>query len=113
MDSSDEFLQALKSFLPPRPAEIEYRVYYDASTGQILNYTNEILPGDYITVDRETFARHRFDCSVKDGKIVPFRLPIGKLVPSSTGTPCHAKDICLIESDPQSTQHWSMHTYED
>lgn len=107
-----EFAKALQSFHPPAPKKIEYRIYYDVKSGTVLNYTNEDLPGDYITVDVETFAKHRFDCLIKDGKIVPFRLPIGKLVPSDQGTRCHHKDICIVvESGP--AQHWNMRTYED
>lgn len=111
--TDDEFLKALRLFQPPLPREIEFRVYYNTNTGEILNYTNDDLPGDYILVDQETFARHRFDCKIKDGKIVPYRLPVGKLIPGDSGTPCASDDISIIASEAQPRQHWSMHTYED
>lgn len=113
MHSQDNFLEALSRFSAPRPSQIEYRIYYDNDTGEVLNYTNEDLPGDYIIVDRETFARHRFDCTIKNGKIVPLRQPIGKLAPAAEGTPCHAQDITIIVLPGTTAQYWSMRTYED
>lgn len=113
MDSFSELIKALENFSPPVASAIEYRVYYDPESGDVLNYTNDDLPGTYIIVDRETFARHRFDCKIKNGKIVPYRLPIGKLVPSTTGTPCMINDVCLIVQSETTAQHWKLRTYED
>ncbi len=112
MQSQDDFWEALNNFDLPSTTQIEYRIYYNKITGEILNYTNEILSGDYIVVDRETFARHRFDCTIKDGKIVPFRQPIGKLAPAAEGTPCHAQDVSIIATSGTPVQHWKLHTYE-
>lgn len=115
MENENAFLEALAAFQKQqRPVPtIEYRIYYEAETGKILNYTNDELPGDYIVVDRETFARHRFDCVIRDGKIVPYKLPLGKLIPSDTGTPCHPDDISIIVGANETPQYWRMHTYED
>lgn len=113
MDSKNNFLAALAAFQPQSPVAIEYRIYYDRDSGQVLNYTNDDVPGDYIVVDKDTFARHRFDCLIRDGKIVPYRLPIGKLVPSESGVACDPEDITVISVDGSSSQHWRMRTYED
>lgn len=113
MDNLSEFIKALREFVPLTSRKIEYRVYYDATTGEVLNYTNEELSGTYIIVDRETFAQHRFDCKIKNGKMVPFKEPIGKLLPSDEGTPCMPNDICLVAAPNSPSIFWKMHTYED
>lgn len=113
MDTNSEFLAALAAFESPALKPVEFRVYYDPQTGQILNYTNEDLPGKYIIVDKDTFHKHRFDCLVKDDRLVPFKLPIGKLIPSETGTACHVHDITVIARSQDPLQHWKLHTYED
>ena len=112
MDSENEFLKALADFRPAPSRQLEFRVYYDSKSGQILNYTNDELPGEYIVVDKETFAQHRFDCIVRGGKIVSYRLPIGKLVPSESGTPCTIDDVSIIAVEGQPSRYWSMRTYE-
>jgi hypothetical protein len=90
----------------------EYRIYYDADTGKIINYTNETLEGDFITVSREVFAEHRFDLKVKDGKIIKPKPPIGKIIPGYEGTPCHKQDVTII-SQGDDVIMWSLKTYED
>ena len=112
MNDDQEFLAALSAFQSSPPKQIEFRIYYDRGTGKILNYTTDDQPGDFIVVDRETFAKHRFDCTIRDGKIVPYKLPIGKLVPGQKGISCHPKDICIVV-DQEPALHWSMKTYED
>lgn len=112
MDNNDTLAAALAAFSFSKPKEIEYRVYYDPETGSILNYTNEELPGDYILVDKDVFARHRFDCSIKDGKMIPYRLPMAKLVPGDQGTACDPNDITLLVSIDAPHQFWRIKTYE-
>lgn len=109
----DEFLKAYAGIEWPGPIVIEYRIYYDVETGRVIDYTNEQRPGTFIKVDRETFARHRFDCVVKDGKLVFPREPLGKLVPAGKGTVCHVRDITIIVDESQPHQRWTMKTYED
>jgi hypothetical protein len=91
----------------------EFRVYYDVTTGRILDYTTDNLPGDYIIVDREVFHQHRFDWFIRDGKMTPPKNVIGKLRPSNDGTPCDPRDITVIVSDSESKIRWKVHTYED
>ena len=107
----DEFLKALAAFKPQPPKTVEFRVYYDPDTGAVLTYTNEDLPGQYILVDKDTFARHRFDCRVKDGKLKQNRLPSTKMVPGETGIPCHPNDITVICETPNSIR-WKVKAYE-
>lgn len=113
MDNNEEFLKALAAFRPVVPKAIEYRVYYDPATGQIQSYTNDDLPGDFIVVDRDTFAKHRFDCVIKNGQLVPYRPPVAKLTPAADGTACHASDVAIIAGPGNPITNWKMKTYED
>ena len=104
----DEFLQAYTQHEWNRPVrKAEFRIYYDPSNGQILTYSMENIPGTFITVDAETFHKHRFDCVVKNGKLEEPSPAINKLQPGVTGTPTHAKNITVIADGPGSRQ-WGL-----
>ena len=109
----DEFLKAWAAMQITKPADIEFRIYYDPKTGNILNYTNDQIPGDYILVDNKTFHNHRFDLRVKDGKLVDLPAPIGKLRPSESGTPCEPDDITIVTTDLTRAVFWEMHNYDN
>ena len=107
-----EFLKALNNFQPTLPAKIEFRVYYDASTGKILDYTTDQREGDFIIVDRNSFHAHRFDYRVKDGKLIAPSLTRGKLRPGIEGTRCHPQDVSLVVDSDTNGICWSLYTYE-
>jgi len=108
----DEFIKALANVKWPVPVAIEYRVYYDPVTGNVTNYTNADLPGVYLLVDRETFANHRFDVKVVNGKLVrPNIFSVGKLVIGTSGAACHPDDITILSDEPTSI-YWSFRQYE-
>lgn len=109
----DEFAKALAAMSWPKPREIEYRIYYDPESGQILNYTNDDLPGNYIIVDKETFAKHRFDVKVKQGRLVSLLPTIGRLVPSDDGISCHPEDITLVVDASQPHIKWKFQHEKD
>jgi hypothetical protein len=116
MDATSEFLKAwaeleLRS-AQPKPV-IEYRIYYDPDTGVILDYTNEIREGSYLTVDRETFIKHQFNLKVKNGKLVGIKPTVGKLVPGTEGIACHPADITIIVDPAGPATFWNNHTYDD
>ena len=112
MDANNAFLSALAGLKSVNPKEVEFRIYYDKDSGEILNYTNEDLPGEYILVDKETFARHRFDCLIRNGKIIPYRLPLAKLIPSDHGVACVPGDVTILADSETSAQFWRIKTYE-
>lgn len=107
----DEFLKAWQQVTWSTPT-IEYKIYYDPDSGTVLDYTTDDLPGTYIIVDKDTFHCHRFDITIKDGKIIPMRNKVGKLRPDITGTPCHPADITII-TDQTPVIYWKTHTYDD
>ncbi len=109
----EEFLKAWNELAIPKTREVEFRVYYDSSNGDILDYTNDCCPGDYILVDKEIFHQHRFDQKVKNGKLVSVQPVIGKLRPSDCGTPCYKNDITIVTKDLENAIFWKNYTYDN
>ena len=77
--------------------EIEYRLYYD-ETGKPLFYTCEKPEGNFIVIDRQTYAECRMDVEVINGLVCKVtRAPaISRLVRDTLGTVCAVEDITLI-----------------
>ena len=96
------FQQALSDH-PVKP--IEYRVYY-GDDGEILTYTCDDLPGNFLVIDAEVFAQGRYDLTVLDGKLVSKNSfdSYYKMVPGDHGTPVCATNMMLI--DPDSELYW-------
>lgn len=109
----DEFLKAWNTLQWPTSSAIEYRIYYDPDTGTILDYTNDIREGTYITVDRATFANHRFDLRVVNGSLIEIKTVIGKLRPGKEGQPCHPTDITIVVDPHSPATFWKNHTYDN
>lgn len=107
----DEFLKAWNEINWSRPV-IEYKLYYNIKSGNVLDYTTDNLPGHYIVVDKDTFHKHRFDIRIKDGKIVANQNKVGKLRPGIDGTACDPADITIITAQIPAT-HWKNHTYDN
>jgi hypothetical protein len=62
----DSFWQAVTEHNWEQPeVKIEFRLYYDEH-GNVISYSMEDLPGNYIAIDRVTFEQTRFDIKVKD-----------------------------------------------
>jgi hypothetical protein len=74
----------------------------------------EDLPGNYIEIDQETFARGSLHVRVQDGKIIALpRRQITKLVPSETGVACDTRNVAVVVDATQMTcTKWSLKTYE-
>ncbi len=102
----EEFWHILHSMPEPRP--VFFRLYYDESTGNPLFYSMDDVPGTYITIDAETYARSSMRVRVKDGNIVYLKLPRRpKLVPGS-GTPCHPQSVAIVVDPDQPNTKWSL-----
>jgi hypothetical protein len=51
------------------PQEIEYRVYYN-ERGEVITYTTEKLPGEYLVITVDEFNRCRHDALIRDGRLI-------------------------------------------
>lgn len=104
----EEFLKAFNQFTEqwarPMP-QPEFRIYYNAQTGEIIAYSMEKIPGDYITVDKDTWHENRYDLQVVNGKLVKPDPIVVKIRPSSTGTPTHPHDVTVVSQN--SGTRWS------
>lgn len=107
----DEFWKAVAEIDWTPPALPEYRVYYDPATGDIIEYTTEHRGGEFIVVDRETFACNRFEPKIRDGRLTWPGPQIAKLVPGTAGATCDPYDITVITAAP-GAQRWRLKTYE-
>jgi hypothetical protein len=109
------FWQALEQIDQTQPLfELEYRLYYDVETGKPLFYTTQDERGTYILIDKETYHRSDYDIIIKNKKITKEeKLSTGKLIPATTGTATHVKDITIIVNNNSKTLTlWDLKTYE-
>lgn len=108
----EEFLQIFEQSQPD-PNALSYRLYYDEH-GEPLFYTMDRLPGTYIEITSEQFARANSHVRVKNGKLVEKsqRQQVKKLKPAATGVPCHPQDVCVVVDNNQPNIQWSIAVYE-
>lgn len=95
----------------PESQPVFFRLYHDLK-GHPLFYSMENLPGTYIEIDADTYARSSMQVRVQNGRIVQVSCrPATKLTPGNTGTACHVQDVAVIASN--SSIKWSKKTYEE
>lgn len=104
----EEFWSILHDAPEPRPTF--FRLYYD-DNGMPIAYSMDDMPGNYIEVDADTFARGKGDVRVINGQltVIDRQNHMTKLRPNHEhGTACHPQDVNVVV--PESTQHvkWSL-----
>jgi hypothetical protein len=107
--NAEEFWAILHAM--PEPLPVFWRLYYN-ETGEPIIYSMEHLPGTYIEVDAETYARSPMNVRVQNGKLIELKQAVRKLMPADTGTPCHPDNVAIVVPETEPYQRWSMKTYE-
>jgi hypothetical protein len=106
---AEEFWSILHAM--PEPLPVSWRLYYNEA-GEPITYSMEHLPGTYIEVDAETYARAPFNVRVVNQQLVELKNNVLRLVPSDTGTPCHPDNVAIVVPETEPHQRWSMKTHE-
>jgi len=105
------FWKALANHKPIQRKPIEFRLYY-GTDGQVITYSMDEIPGNYILIDAQTFAEMRVDILVVNGVIInPNKFSqVGKLVPDAdiAGVESCQDDITLIGP----AQRWKLRYYD-
>ena len=105
----EEFWAILHAMPEPKP--VSWRLYHN-ETGEPITYSMEDLPGTYIDVDAETYARAPFNVRVRAGQLIELKSAVSKLMPALTGTPCHLNNVAIVVDETEPHQRWSMKTHE-
>ena len=111
MDYLDFWREVEKDLELEHRQQVFYRVYYD-DHGQVLFYSMENLPGNYLEIDRETYARNDSRVRVINGELIPVKSPVSsKLAPAESGQACHPNNVIVVtDSEPQ--QKWNIKYYD-
>ena len=106
---ADEFWAILHAM--PEPQPVLWRLYHN-ELGEPITYSMEHMPGTYIEVDPETYARAPMNVRVQEGRLIELKSTVRRLAPSDTGTPCHPDNVAIVVDKTEPHQHWSMRTHE-
>jgi hypothetical protein len=94
-----------------QPIEIKpvfYRLYHD-DQGNPLFFSQEDLPGKYITLDQATYNTPHTHIRVIDGKLVTLETSvITKLTPTEYGVPCHPHDVSIVVDSELPHINWNI-----
>lgn len=111
-DTTENFWQVWNSLEQWKPPQVFWRLYHDEQ-GLPLFYSMEDLPGNYIDVTPEQYALASIQVRVVNGKLQQLSTTqTKKLMPSSTGTPCHPNDVTVVVTKTQEHTRWSKRVFE-
>jgi hypothetical protein len=112
-ETTENFWEAFFSQPEHEVPKIFYRLYHDEQ-GFPLFYSMEDVPGTYIEIDLETYRQGASHIRVIDGKLVEtIWSPTAKLVPGSSGTPCHPDNVAVVVAEDQTHIKWRKRDYTE
>ena len=82
--NAEEFWAILHAM--PEPPPVFFRLYYNEA-GEPITYSMEHMPGTYVDVDPETYARAPMNVRIKNGQLIELKSAVRRLAPTDTGTP--------------------------
>ena len=107
--NAEEFWAILHAMPEPKP--VFWRLYYNEA-GEPITYAMEDLPGTYIDVDPEIYARSPMNVRIKNGQLIEMKSAVRRLTPADSGTACHPANVAIVVAETEPHQRWSMKTYE-
>ena len=111
-ETTENFWQVFTNLEPHVLPTQLFRLYYD-DNGYPIVYSMEDIPGNYIELDPETFARRNMRVCVRDNKLIELNTnPMTKKVPADSGTPCYPTDVSIVVSESQEHQCWRIKTHD-
>jgi hypothetical protein len=103
--NEEEFWASLQ---PIEATPILYRLYHD-DQGNPLFFSQEDLPGKYITLDQQTYNKPHTHIKVVDGKLVTLITSvITKITPSRYGVSCHPQDVSVVVDIELPHVNWNI-----
>lgn len=118
MSELTELLKAFEEADSIKPTEIEYRLYYDAETGDPKFMTTEKPEGDFVVIDRETYDRAVYNnLKVVDGELVKLnldRVATTRLRKSTRGMPVvagHASIVLEPTENYEDVEYYEFRNY--
>jgi hypothetical protein len=104
------FLKALNNVNDNTPVLIEYKLYYNKTTGAVLFYSTEELDEDFIIITQDEYNIGRYDLTIKNNTITyPTEYIYQKIVPSVEGIACDKNDVSIVST---TGTKWSLKQYE-
>ena len=105
--TEEEFLAILTR--PVKEVPAFFRLYY-RDDGSPICFSMEELPHNYIDVTQEVYSRSPVNVRVADGKMIEIKPAtyVKKLKPSTNGTPCDPRDVCVVVTENQKHIKWSL-----
>jgi hypothetical protein len=106
--TEEEFFSIWQSQVSAVHGDPEYRLYYDEN-GFPLFYSMELLPGNYIVVDQETYLNSPKHIRVLNEKLVVYQTNFAKkIVPVGYGQACDPRNVCVVVDVDQPHTKWSL-----
>lgn len=102
-ENNEIFEKFWKNFKWPDPVAVEYRLYYDTTTGEPLFYsTDEHYDLDYIVIEQQQYNKYDHTVFVKDGVLHKKNIEVhtNKLVHSTDlGWQSHPENIEVLSAN--------------